>query len=80
MEFAVVTVDFKVTPAFKPGAIPKPTLQDASGKSYNTAQSFAEVGATPSFTCTFAFRVPTGTKIKQFTLDSAKVDVTAVAK
>jgi hypothetical protein len=80
MEFAVVTVDFKVTPAFKPGALPKPTLQDESGKSYNTAQSFAEVGATPSFTCTFAFRVPTGTKIKQFTLDSAKVDVTAVAK
>jgi hypothetical protein len=80
MEFAVVTVDFKVTPAFKPGVLPKPTLQDDSGKSYNTAQSFAEIGASPAFSCRFAFRVPTGTKPKQFTLDTVKVDVTALTK
>src|SRR5262245_63734848 len=53
MEFASVKVDFKVTPAFKPGPLPKPVLYDAAGKAYNTAQSFAEVGATPSFSCTF---------------------------
>lgn len=80
MEFAVVTVDFKVTPSFKPGPVPKPVLQDAAGKSYNTAQSFADVGSAPAFTCTFAFRVPTGTKAKQFTLDTVKIDVAALVK
>src|SRR5262245_36617047 len=46
-EFASVKVDFKVTPAFKQTALPKPVVQDEAGKSYNTAQSFAEIGATP---------------------------------
>src|SRR5690349_14119010 len=40
MEFASVKVDFKVTPAFTPGPLPKPMVQDAAGKTYNTAQSF----------------------------------------
>ena len=80
MEFALVTVDFKVTPAFKPGVMPKPTLQDDAGKSYNTAQSFGDFGATPAATCTFAFRVPTGTKAKSFTLDTVKVDVASLVK
>jgi hypothetical protein len=74
-EFAVVTVDFKVTPAFKPGPIPKPVLHDGAGKTYNTAQSFADVGGTPAFTCTFAFRVPKGTKPARFQIDSLIVDV-----
>jgi hypothetical protein len=79
-EFASVKVDFKVTPAFKPGPIAKPTLTDASGKVYNTAQSFADVGATPSFTCSFAFRVPKGTKVAKFAIDTAVVDVAALEK
>jgi hypothetical protein len=74
-EFATVKVDFKVTPAFKPGPLAKPTLTDASGKTYNTAQSFADVGATPSFSCTFAFRVPKDTKLAKFALDSTVVDL-----
>ena len=74
-EFAAVKVDFKVTPAFKPGPLAKPTLTDASGKTYNTAQSFAEVGATPAFSCTFAFRVPKGTKLAKFALDTLTVDL-----
>jgi hypothetical protein len=80
MEFVSVKVDFKVLPAFKPGPLPKPVLVDESGKSYNTAQSFAEVGASPSFSCTFSFRVPTGTKVKRFTLDTTSIDVAALSK
>ena len=74
-EFALVTVDFKVTSAFKPGPLPKPVLIDDAGKTYNTAQSFADVGATPAFTCTFAFRVPKGTKAKRFQIDTLNVEV-----
>ena len=80
MEFASVKVDFKVTSAFKPGPLPKPVVQDAAGKTYNTAQSFAEVGATPSFSCTFSFRVPTGTELKKFTLDTVSIDLPAATK
>ena len=75
-EFAAVKVDFKVTPAFKPGPLARPMLTDASGKTYNTAQSFADVGGTPSFSCTFAFRVPKGTKLTKFGLDTVSIDVT----
>ena len=80
MEFASVKVDFKVLPAFKPGPLPKPVLHDASGKAYNTAQSFSDVGSSPSFSCTFSFRVPTGTVAKRFTLDTASIDLSALAK
>jgi len=80
MEFVSVKVDFKVTPAFKPGPLPKPVVQDAAGKTYNTAQSFAEVGSTPSFSCTFSFRVPTGTELKKFTLDTVSIDLGAATK
>jgi hypothetical protein len=79
-EFAAVKVDFKVTPAFKPGTLAKPVLTDASGKTYNTAQSFAEIGSTPSFTCTFAFRVPKGTKLAKFALDTTSIDVAAMGQ
>src|SRR5262245_9945501 len=58
-EFASVKVDFKVTSDFKAGTtLPKPTVTDDSGKVYNTAQSFADIGTNQSFSCTFAFRVP----------------------
>ena len=76
-EFAVVTLAFKVTPAFKETIVKKPVLTDTAGKTYNTAQSFAEVGATPSFSCTFSFRVPTGTELKKFTLDTVSIDLPA---
>ena len=79
-EFAAVKVDFKVTPAFKPGPLAKPVLTDASGKTYNTAQSFAEIGSTPSFTCTFAFRVPKGTKVTKFGLETVSIDVAAMGQ
>lgn len=75
MEFASVAVDFKVLPAFTPGPLPKPVLVDATGKTYNTAQAFADVGATPSFSCTFSFRVPKGTPVARFTLDTLSIDL-----
>lgn len=80
MEFVSVKVDFKVLAAFKPGPLPKPVLHDQAGKTYNTAQSFADVGASPSFSCTFSFRVPTGTVVKRFTIDTASIDLTGLAK
>jgi hypothetical protein len=80
MEFAAVKVEFKVLPAFKPGPIPKPTLTDESGKAYNTAQSFGDVAAASSFSCTFAFRIPKGAKVTKFSLDTTSIDLTNLAK
>jgi hypothetical protein len=77
-EFAAVAVDFKVLPSFKPGMLAKPVLTDASGKTYNTAQSFAEIGSTPSFSCTFAFRVPKGAKVTRFAFENASFDLSAM--
>lgn len=77
MEFASVKVDFKVLPAFKPAVIPKPVLYDEAGKAYNTAQAFGDIGATPAFTCTFSFRVPRGTKVSKFALDTLSIDLGA---
>lgn len=74
-EFASVTVDFRVTPAYKAITIPKPVLYDEAGKAYNTAQAFAEIGTTPTFSCTFSFRVPKGTKVKRFAIDTVSLDV-----
>lgn len=77
MEFVTVKADFKVLASFKPGPIPKPVLTDQAGKTYNTAQSFADVGGSPTFSCGFSFRVPTGTKVKTFTIGTAALDVSS---
>ncbi len=77
-EFASVSVDFKVTPAFKPVTVAKPVLTDAAGKTYNTAQSFGEIGTAPNFSCTFSFRVPKGTKVTKFAIDTAAFDISAL--
>ena len=79
-EFASVKVDFKVTPAYKPGPIPKPVLHDETGKTYNTAQSFADIGATQGFSCTFSFRVPKGTKLARLTVDTLSLDLRALGQ
>ena len=78
MEFASVTVDVKVLPAFKAVAIPKPVLYDEAGKAYNTAQSFGDIGATPAFTCTVSFRVPRGTKVTRLALDTMSITLGAM--
>ena len=80
-EFAAVKVDFKTGADFKAGTtVPKPIATDVDGKTYNTAQSFAEIPASQSFSCTFAFRVPKGTKLKSFAIDTLTIDVSKIAQ
>lgn len=80
MEFASVTVDFTVLPAFTPGPIPKPVLYDDTGKAYNTAQTFGDVGGHTAFACTFSFRVPKGTKVTRFAIDTVSIDLGAMGR
>ena len=77
-QFALVTVAFKVSPAFKPSPMKRPTVTDTADKTYNTAATFVDVGSVPEFSCTFPFRVPEGTKLKTFQIDSASFDLTAL--
>jgi hypothetical protein len=80
-EFAAVKVDIKVTTDFKAGTmIAKPVAHDLDGKAYNTAQSFADIGAAQSFSCTFAFRVPKGAKLKSFAVDTLTIDVSKMTQ
>ena len=75
-EFAVVTVKFKVLPAFdKSTMLKKPTLTDSAGKVYNTAVSFVDVGSVPEFSCAIPFRIPTGTALKSLQVDAATLDL-----
>src|SRR5262245_29655648 len=75
-EFAVVTVNFKVLPAFdKNTMLKKPTLTASDGKTYNTAVSFVDVGSVPEFSCSIPFRVPTGTALKSLQVDAATLDL-----
>jgi hypothetical protein len=77
-QFAVITLNFKVLPAFKPTTFRRPVLTDASGKNYNTAVSLADVGKVPEFSCAIPFRVPSGTKVKSIQIDDSSIDLTAV--
>jgi len=79
-EFVSVTLDFKVSSAFKPGAVPSPVLHDEAGKTYNTAQAFGEISAVPSFSCTFSFRVPKGMKLTRLAIDTASLDLSKAAQ
>ncbi len=79
-EFVSVVVDFTVTPGFTPGPLARPVLHAADGKTYNTAQTFGEIPATGTFSCTFSFRVPKGTAVRNLALDGTAVDLTAIAK
>jgi hypothetical protein len=79
-EFAVVTLSFKVLPAFKPMTFRRPVLTDASGKTYNTAVSLVDVGKVPEFSCAIPFRVPAGTKAKSIQIDDVSIDLAALEK
>lgn len=74
-EFAVVTLKAKVSSAYRPEPIKRPTLTDQSGKVYNTAVSFVDVGKVPEFSCAIPFRVPTGAKLKSLVVDSVSLDL-----
>ena len=79
-QFALVTVAFKVSPAFKAAPMKRPSLTDAADKKYNTAATFVDVGSVPEYSCTFPFRVPEGTKLKSLQLETASLDMSSLDK
>lgn len=79
-EFATIQVDVKVLASFEPGEMDKPVLQDEAGTTYKTAQSFRDLEAENSYTCSFSFRVPTGTKITRLSIGEASFDVSTLEK
>lgn len=81
MEFAVVTLAFKVTPAFDNKTIvKKPVLTDASGKTFQTSVSIIDAGTVPEYKCTFPFRVPAGTKVASLAIDTATINIASLDK
>ena len=79
-EFAVVTLAFKVTPAFKETIVKKPVLTDSTGKTYNTSVSIIDPGSVPEYKCTFPFRVPMGTKVASVAIDTATINIASLDK
>ena len=79
-QFALVTVAFKVSSAFKTVPMKRPSVTDSADKKYNTASTFVDVGSVPEYSCTFPFRVPEGTKLKSLQLESTSLDLAALDK
>ena len=79
-QFALVTIAFKVGPAFKPAPMKHPSVTDMGDKSYMTASTFVDVGSVPEYSCTFPFRVPEGTKLKALHIETASFDLSALDK
>jgi hypothetical protein len=77
-QFALVTVAFKVSSAFKAAPMKRPTVTDTADKKYNTASTFVDVGSVPEYSCTFPFRVPEGTKLKSLQIESTSLDLSAL--
>jgi len=78
-EFAIVMLDLEVLPDFTPGPMPRPVVADEAGEVYHTAAAFVVDGAAASeFSCGFPFRVPAGTALTTFTLDSLVLDLTGL--
>ncbi len=79
-EFAVVSLAFKVTPAFKETMVKKPVLTDATGKVFNTSVAIIDPGSQPEYQCSFPFRVPAGTKVASVQIDTAVINVASLDK
>jgi len=79
-EFAVVSLAFKVTPAFKETIVKKPVLTDATGKVFNTSVAIIDPGSRPEYQCSFPFRVPAGTKVASVQIDTASINVASLDK
>ena len=79
-ELAVVTVNFKVMSDFKPAIMKRPTVTATDDKVYNTSVQFVDVGSVPEYSCQFTYRVPTGTKLKALTIETATFDLTSLDK
>jgi hypothetical protein len=78
-QLAIVTVNFKVMPDFKPAIMKRPTVTAADGKTYNTSVQFVDVGSVPEYSCTFTFRVPEGTTLKSLQIETATFDLSGLA-
>lgn len=79
-EFAVVTLAFKVTPAFKEPSLKKPVLTDTAGNTYQTSVAFVDPGSKPAYECAFPFRVPAGTKVASVAIDTASINIASLDK
>ena len=79
-QFALVTVAFKVSSAYKPAPMKRPTVTDSTDKSYFTPSQFVDVASVPEFSCTFPFRVPEGTKLKALKIENASFDLAGMDK
>ena len=79
-QYSNVTVAFKVLPGFSPAPMKRPSVTAADGKTYNTSVQFVDVGPVPEFSCTFAFRVPDGTKLKAIQIEGATLDLSSLEK
>jgi hypothetical protein len=77
-QYSNVTVAFKVLPGFSPAPMKRPSVTADDGKTYNTSVQFVDVGSVPEFSCTFAFRVPQGTKLKGIQIEGATLDLSSV--
>jgi hypothetical protein len=77
-QFALVTVAFKVSPAFKAGPMKRPSITDTADKTFNTSSTFVDVGSVPEYSCTFPFRVPDGTKLKTLHIENATFDLSSL--
>lgn len=78
-EFATVSIAVNAS-GFEGGDVPKPILYDDAGNTYKTAQSFRDVGSQDSYTCSFAFRVPKGTKVTKVAIEDASLDLAGLEK
>src|SRR5437870_2390708 len=77
-EIAVVTVNFKVMPDFKPVTMKRPTVIATDDKVFNTSIQFVDVGSVPEYACQFVYRVPQGTKLKTLQIEGASFDISAL--
>ena len=79
-QFAIVTIAFKASAAFKPSPMLRPSVLDTADKKFNTASTLVDPAGVPEYSCTFPFRVPDGTKLKSLTIASASIDLSALDK
>ena len=79
-QFALVTVAFKVSAAFKASPMKRPTVTDTSDKRFNTASTFVDAGSVPEYSCTFPFRIPEGTKLKTLQIEATSLDLSTLDK
>lgn len=77
-QFALVTVAFKVSPAFKASPMKPPTVTDVADRTYKTATTFVDAGGVPEYSCTFPFRVAEGTRLKALQIETASLDLSAL--